>query len=78
MIQVAISPTSLLDESICVEIIEGLRLFKFTETLQQKFETLLIKNETNSLTPEEETELTNLNELDRFFTYLNARLLAPA
>jgi hypothetical protein len=78
MIQIAISPTSLLDESIRVEIIEGLRLFKFTETLQQKFETLLTKNETNSLTPEEETELTNLNELDRFFTYLNARLLAPA
>jgi hypothetical protein len=78
MIQIAISPTSLLDESIRVEIIEGLRLFKFTETLQQKFEALLTKNETNSLTPEEERELANLNELDRFFTYLNARLLAPA
>jgi hypothetical protein len=49
MIQVAISPSSLLDESVCVEEIDGLRLFKFTETFQSRLESLLITNETNAL-----------------------------
>ena len=78
MIQVAISPNSLLDESICVEDVGGLRLFKLTETLQSKLEELLRRNELNSLSIEESQELNNLSELERFFTYLNARLLAQA
>jgi hypothetical protein len=77
MIQVAISPSSLLDEGVCVEEIDGLRLFKFTETLQARLENLLVTNETNELSDQERAELDSLNELDRFFTYLNARLLAP-
>ena len=78
MIQVAISPSTLLDEGICVEDIEGLRLFKFTEALQSKLEELLKKNELNTLSSEEVDELNSINELERFFTYLNARLIAPA
>jgi hypothetical protein len=38
-------------------------------------EDLLATNETDSLTDEERQELEGLDELDRFFTYLNARLL---
>jgi hypothetical protein len=78
MIQVVISPDSLLNEGICVEEIDGLRLFKFTEAFQTRLERLLTINETNELSPEERTELDGLNELDRFFTYLNARLLASS
>jgi hypothetical protein len=77
MIQVAISPSSLLDEDVCVEGIDGLRLFKFTETFQSRLENLLLTNETNELSEQERAELDSLNELDRFFTYLNARLLSP-
>jgi hypothetical protein len=77
MIQVAISPASLLDEGVRVEEIDGLRLFRFTEAFQSRLETLLTGNETNALTDEERRELRSLDELDRFFTYLNARLLAP-
>jgi hypothetical protein len=77
MIQVAISPASLLDEGVRVEEIDGLRLFRFTEVFQARLETLLTGNETNALTDEERRELSSLDELDRFFTYLNARLLAP-
>jgi hypothetical protein len=77
MIQVSISPSSLLDEGVCVEEIDGLRLFKFTETLQARLENLLLTNETNELSEQERAELDSLNELDRFFTYLNARLLSP-
>lgn len=76
MIQIAISPNSLLDEGICVEEVEGLRLFKLTEALQRKLEGLLEKNALNDLSAEESEELNSLNELERFFTYLNARLLA--
>jgi hypothetical protein len=77
MIQVAISPSSLLDEGVYVEEIDGLRLFKFTEILQARLENLLLIDETNELSGQERAELDSLNELDRFFTYLNARLLAP-
>jgi hypothetical protein len=77
MIQVAISPASLLDEGVRVEEVDGLRLFRFTEAFQARLETLLTGNETNALTDEERRELNSLDELDRFFTYLNARLLAP-
>jgi hypothetical protein len=77
MIQVAISPASLLDEGVRVEEIDGLRLFRFTETFQARLESLLTGNETDALTDEERRELSSLDELDRFFTYLNARLLAP-
>lgn len=78
MIQVAISPSTLLDESICVENVEGMRLFKFTETFQRKLDALLEKNETSDLSSEELQELNSLNELGRFFTYLNARLLVQS
>jgi hypothetical protein len=78
MIQIAISPNALLDEGICVENVEGLRLFKFTEAFQTKLEGLLVKNELSALSIEEAQELDSLNELERFFTYLNARLLAQA
>lgn len=76
MIQVDISPASLLNDGICVEEVDGLRIFRFTESLQSRLEDLLVTNETNSLTEEERQELDGLNELERFFTYLNARLLA--
>ncbi len=77
MIQVAISPASLLDEGVQVEEVDGLRLFRFTDGFQDRLETLLEGNETDALTEEERSELRSLDELDRFFTYLNARLLAP-
>jgi hypothetical protein len=77
MIQVAISPASLLDEGVQVEEVDGLRLFRFTDGFQDRLETLLEGNETDALTEEERLELRSLDELDRFFTYLNSRLLAP-
>jgi hypothetical protein len=77
MIQVAISPASLLDEGVRVEEVDGLRLFRFTEGFQDRLDTLLEGNETDALTDEERLELQSLGELDRFFTYLNARLLTP-
>ncbi|MGB5913743.1 MAG: hypothetical protein WA783_20155 [Phormidesmis sp.] len=76
MFQITISPKSALDEGIRIEDVDGLRLFKLAETLQTRLEGLLERNETAALSREEESELENLTELERFFTYLNARLIA--
>ncbi|MBE9102726.1 hypothetical protein [Vacuolonema iberomarrocanum] len=76
MIQVTISPQSLLETGITVEKVDNLRLFKFTDELQSRLEALLEKNKLGTLTSEEETELTAINELDRLFTYLNSLLVA--
>lgn len=76
MVQVVINPASLLETGICVERVDQLSLFRFTDVLQSRLELLLEKNATGSLTPEELEELTGIQELDRIFTYLNARLIA--
>ena len=76
MIQVMISPQSLLETGIKVEKVDHLRLFKFSDELQSRLEDLLEKNKTGSLTLEEESELNAIGELDRIFTYLNSLLIA--
>lgn len=76
MIQVTISPQSLLETGITVETVDNLRLFKFTDELQSRLETLLDKNKLGALPPQEEAELTAITELDRLFTYLNSLLVA--
>jgi hypothetical protein len=76
MVQVVISPQSLLETGIKVEEVDNVRLFKFTDELQARLEDLLEKNTTGALTLEEETELDGIGELDRIFTYLNSLLIA--
>lgn len=76
MIQVVITPQSLLETGIKVEKVDALRLFNFTDELQSRLEDLLEKNKSGSLTIEEETELDAIGELDRIFTYLNSLLVA--
>lgn len=76
MIQVVISPQSLLETGIKVETIDSVRLFKFTDDLQTRLEDLLEKNETASLSSDEQGELDGIVELDRIFTYLNSLLIA--
>ncbi len=77
MIQVVISPHSLLETGIKVEKVDSLRLFKFTDELQSNLEDLLEKNKTGLLTLEEEAELNAIGELDRIFTYLNSLACCP-
>lgn len=74
--QVIIQPPSLIETGIKVETINNRPLFKFTEMLQFRLETLLEKNKINALTAEEQDELNAINELDRLFTYLNSLLIA--
>lgn len=74
--QVVIEPPSLIETGITVERVNDRTLFKFTDRLQSRLETLLDKNQIDTLTPEERDELNAINELDRLFTYLNSLIIA--
>ncbi|MFP4298718.1 MAG: hypothetical protein ACLFT0_12760 [Spirulinaceae cyanobacterium] len=71
---VVLKPSSLI-EKIKLETFESHAIFKFTDDLQERMETLLEKKKADELTPEEMTELESIGELDRIFTHINAMLL---
>jgi hypothetical protein len=55
-------------------VLKGYGCSTLTAAFQTKLEGLLAKNELSALSTEESNELDGLKELERFFTYLNARL----
>ncbi|NJK68349.1 MAG: hypothetical protein HC789_16245 [Microcoleus sp. CSU_2_2] len=75
MITTLSKPSSLIHE-IQIEKVGNWTLFKFTESLQIRMESLLEKKKADQLTPDEVTELDAIGELDRIFTYINAMLAA--
>lgn len=68
-------PSSLIHE-IRLEKVGGWNLFKFSESLQLRLESLLDKKKADQLTPNEIAELDSISELDRIFTHINAMLAA--
>ena len=68
-------PSSLIHE-IQLEKVDNWNLFKFSEFLQFRMETLLEKKKADRLTPDELAELDAIGELDRIFTHINAMLAA--
>jgi hypothetical protein len=75
MISTLSKPSSLINE-ICLEKVDGWKLFKFSESLQQRMEILLDKKKADQLMAEEITELDAIGELDRIFTHINAMMAA--
>jgi len=75
MITTLSKPSSLIHE-IQIEKVGNWTLFKFSESLQLRMESLLEKKKADRLTPDEVTELDAIGELDRIFTYINAMLAA--
>ncbi|WP_325315568.1 MULTISPECIES: hypothetical protein [unclassified Microcoleus] len=75
MITTLSKPSSLIHE-IQIEKVGDWTLFKFTESLQLRMESLLEKKKADQLTPDEVTQLDAIGELDRIFTYINAMLAA--
>ncbi|NJL37699.1 MAG: hypothetical protein HC840_19455 [Leptolyngbyaceae cyanobacterium RM2_2_4] len=76
--QLMIQPSSFIDAGIQIKPIRGLFLFKFSDDLQARLESLNEKKSESSLTPDEEMELTGILELDRIFTLLNAKVIAES
>ena len=68
-------PSSLMNE-IKLERVDDWYLFKFSESLQVRLESLLEKKKGDRLTDDETTELDAIGELDRIFTHINAMLAA--
>lgn len=68
-------PSSLLHE-IRLEKVGNWTLFKFSESLQLRMESLLERKKADRITPDEIAELDAIGELDRIFTHINAMLAA--
>ncbi len=70
-----VKPSAFL-ESIRIEKVDQMNLFKFTDELQERVEELLDRKKVDSLSMEETSELEAIGELDRIFTHINAMLTA--
>jgi hypothetical protein len=68
-------PSSLIHE-IQLEKVGDWNLFKFSESLQLRMESLLEKKKAEQITTDEIVELDAIGELDRIFTHINAMLAA--
>jgi hypothetical protein len=75
MVTILKQPSSFIHE-IRLEPVESWYLFKFSETLQLRMESLLDRKKADQLTLEEIAELDAISELDRIFTHMNAMLAA--
>ena len=75
MVTILNQPSSLIHE-IQLEKVGDWNLFKFSESLQLRMESLLDKKKADRITPDEITELEAIGELDRIFTHINAMLAA--
>lgn len=71
---VSLQPSRLLAEHLQIERQEGLTVFKFAATTQERLEDLLNRRKDLELTADEQAELDALAELDRIFTYINSQL----
>ncbi|MGL4881802.1 MAG: hypothetical protein ACRC80_05880 [Waterburya sp.] len=76
--QVMVQPSSWVESGIKISKVKGLNLFKFTDELQFRLEELSAKKKADSITTEEDAELSGILELDRIFTLLNARIIAES
>ncbi|HEY9616872.1 MAG TPA: hypothetical protein V6C64_08530 [Microcoleaceae cyanobacterium] len=76
--QLMIQPSFFIDAGIQIKPVRGLFLFKFSEDLQERLESLNEKQRESKLSPDEAVELTGILELDRIFTLLNAKVIAES
>jgi len=73
-----IQPSSLMASGVRMKEFGGIYLFRFTDELQKRFETLLDKKKENQLSSEESAEYAGIAELQRIFTLINAQLAAQS
>jgi hypothetical protein len=73
-----LKPSSLIPKGLQVQQVDRLTLFKFTDDLGNRLQTLLDRKKADTLTPEEALELAAIGELDEIFSYINAVIAANA
>lgn len=65
-------PNSLpIDGAVCIELVEGIPIFKASSTVQNRIEELLAKQQTSSLNLDEEDELDLYEEIDDYLSFIN-------
>lgn len=74
MTQLMKQPSSWLSNGIKLDSSDQFRPFSFTEELQNRLEELLDKNKDNLLDDDEQAELAGLLELEKIFSFINAKL----
>ncbi len=74
MTQLMKQPSSWLSNGIKLDSSDQFRPFSFTEELQNRLEELLEKNKDNLLDDNEQAELAGLLELEKIFSFINAKL----
>ena len=73
-----LKPSTLIPKGLQVQQINNLTLFKFTDELGDRLQTLLDKKKADTITAEEALELAAIGELDEIFSYINAVMAARA
>jgi hypothetical protein len=76
--QVMVQPSIRIESGITVKKVRDVYLFKFTNALQARLDSLAERKKSDTLSAEEAAELTGLLELDRIFTLLNAKIIAES
>ncbi|KYC37024.1 hypothetical protein WA1_46115 [Scytonema hofmannii PCC 7110] len=67
-------PSSWLPDGIKLNLADQFRPFSFSEELQIRLEELLEKNKERLLNADEQAELAGLLELEKIFSFINAKL----
>lgn len=75
---ILLKPSTLIPKGLRVQQINNYTLFKFTEELGDRMQTLLDKKKADRLTSDETLELEAIGELDEIFSYINAVIVASA
>lgn len=73
-----IAPSYWLGSGIRLEQVNGFSLFKFTDELQSRSDSLLERSKAGVITLEEKAELSGISELAQIFTYANSLLAAKS
>lgn len=76
--ELMVKPSSWIEKEIQFSQVKGLYLFKFTEELQTRLDTLCEQEKQGHLNLEEEAELAGILELNQIFTLLNAKIIAES
>ena len=71
-----LQPSSLIETGIHLQPVRNLNLFKFSEPLQLRLESLSEKRRDLALSDDEQLELLGILELDRILTLINAKTIA--
>jgi hypothetical protein len=76
--QLLVKPSSFMSSGIRIGQFGNISLFRFTDELQSRFESLLEAKKMEGLTPDEMAELAGISELSRILTFINAQLATQA